>query len=72
VGSREQGKCVLQNTMWGKRLEVKWTLLNVYGAAQTEHKEEFLTEIASFCSKISDPYIICGDFNIIRFSSGEE
>jgi hypothetical protein len=69
VGSREQGKYVLQHKVSDKKLEVKWTLLNVYGAAQGGHREEFLTEIASFCSKISDPYIISGDFNIIRFSS---
>jgi hypothetical protein len=33
------------------------------------HGEEFLTELAAFCSRIKDPYIIGGDFNMIRFSS---
>jgi hypothetical protein len=48
-------------------MEIKWSLGNVYGAAQADHKEEFLVELAALCSKIADPYIIGGDFNIIRF-----
>jgi hypothetical protein len=35
----------------------------VYGAAHVDHKEEYLTELATSCSKIVDPYIIGGDFN---------
>ena len=38
----------------------------VYGAAQEELKEDFLVEMASFCSHIDIPYIIGGDFNILR------
>lgn len=41
----------------------------MYGAAQEENKIEFLTELASFCSKIKEPYIAGGDFNLIRFIS---
>jgi hypothetical protein len=68
VGSRSQGEFVLQHNLWDKQLEVKWNLVNVYGAAQTERKEPFLAELASFCSKIIEPYLIGGDFNIVRFS----
>jgi exonuclease III len=28
-----------------------------------------LSELALFCSKNKEPYLLCGDFNIIRFSS---
>lgn len=42
-----------------------WALLNVYGAAHDKHKDEFLVELASFCSHLSMPYIVGGDFNIL-------
>ena len=35
----------------------------------TRTKNEFLVELAHFCSKNNQPYLIGGDFNIIRFSS---
>jgi hypothetical protein len=69
VGSREQGNYVLLHRPWDKKKEIKWSLGNVYGAAQADHKEEFLVELTALCSKIVEPYIIGGDFNIIRFSS---
>jgi endonuclease/exonuclease/phosphatase (EEP) superfamily protein YafD len=37
-------------------------------AAQEDQKENFLRELASFCSGCSEPYIVGGDFNILRFS----
>jgi hypothetical protein len=60
---------VLQHYLWDKKLEKKWILLNIYGAAQVEHKEEFVEELAFLCSKAKDPYLVGGDFNLIRFSS---
>lgn len=69
VGSRIQGSFILQLNMWDKLLNVKWNLLNAYGAAQDEHKVDFLTEMASMCSKCDVPFIIGGDFNILRYSS---
>lgn len=38
----------------------------VYGAAQIEHKEEFLTELSQVCQDSSYPILVGGDFNIIR------
>ena len=43
-----------------------WTLVVVYGVAQDDRKEEFLNELAYTCSQIHVPYIVGGDFNIIR------
>jgi hypothetical protein len=43
--------------------------MNVCGAAQDELKNEFLAEMASMCSKVKEPLLIGGDFNILRFSS---
>jgi hypothetical protein len=69
VGSRSQGDFILQHNLWDKMLEVKWNLLNVYGAPHEEQQEEFLREFAMFCSICDVPYIAGGDFNIIRFSN---
>jgi exonuclease III len=72
VGCRSQGDFILQHTIWDKQLEVKWCVVNVYEAAQEDHKEAFLSElVASFCSKIKEPYVIGGDFSIMRFSSNK-
>jgi GTP cyclohydrolase III len=49
-------------------LEAKWNILNVYGSAQDENKEEFLSEMAALCEKNKEPYIIADGFNILRFS----
>jgi exonuclease III len=68
IGSRIQGEFLLQHNLWDKELEVKWNILNAYGSAQDEQKDEFLCEMAAFCEKIKEPYIIGGDFNILRFS----
>jgi hypothetical protein len=38
----------------------------VYGSAHEEFKNEFLVELSSFCHEVDAPYIIGGDFNIIR------
>jgi hypothetical protein len=69
VGQRDQGVFILKHIIWDKLLEVKWCLLNVYGPPHKEKRENFLREVAFFCTKISVTYIIGGDFNIIRFSS---
>ncbi|WVZ97093.1 hypothetical protein U9M48_042654, partial [Paspalum notatum var. saurae] len=42
--------------------------LVVYGPAHDDKKNEFLAELSSFCARNSEPYVIGGDFNIIRFS----
>ena len=69
VGGFCEGKYILQMDVWDKQLKQKWNFLNIYGAAQLEQKNEFLAELAHFCSKNNQPYLIRGDFNIIRFSS---
>jgi hypothetical protein len=53
--------------LWDKRLEKKWCILNLYGSAH-EDKKEFLWELAFFCAKCKDPYVVGRDFNILRFS----
>lgn len=60
---------MLQMNLWDKQNKLKWNLLVVYGAAHDDHKLEFLSELSAFCSKNSDPILIGGDFNIIRFAN---
>jgi hypothetical protein len=55
--------------VWDKLVEVKWSIINVYGPAQVESRDSFLSELASFCTRTKEPYLIGGDFNILRFAS---
>src|SRR3954470_5376897 len=48
--------------------KLRWTLMVVYGSAHEEHKEEFLIELSNFYSCCTMPYIVGGDFNILRHS----
>ena len=41
-------------------------LYTVYGPSQYQNKQTFLAELANTCSKESLPYLIGGDFNIMR------
>lgn len=68
VGSFQQGEFMIQANLWDKVNKVKWNLLVVYGAAHDDQKNNFLTELSTFCSRNHDPIIIGGDFNIIRYS----
>lgn len=58
---------MLQLNLWDKKLKIKWNLITVYGAAHDDMKDAFLTELAQFCSKNKEPYILRGDFNLIRY-----
>ena len=44
----------------------RWVLVSVYGAAQEEHKSQFLSELVQLCENETLPMIVGGDFNIIR------
>jgi hypothetical protein len=55
-------KFTLRNKVDGFR----WVLVAVYGAAQPEYKESFLTELVHSCSIEKLPMLVGGDFNIIR------
>jgi hypothetical protein len=52
-----------------RKSDFKWVLVAVYGAAQPEFKESFLTELVQACKGECLPLCIGGDFNIIRNSS---
>lgn len=44
-------------------------MLVVYGAAHEEDKLCFLSELSHFCASSSEPILIGGDFNIIRYAN---
>jgi hypothetical protein len=65
VGNTEQGEFILRHYVWDKLLEVKWSIMNVYGPTQEEYRDSFLAELASFYAGTRVPYVIGGDFNIL-------
>ena len=54
--------------LWDKKEMTKWNLITVYGIAQNDKKDAFLS-LATFFSRNKEPFLIGGDFNIIRFPS---
>ena len=69
VGSFVEGEFMLHMNLWDKQKTEKWNLITVYGAAQEGRKDLFLTELASFCSRCNELFLIGCEFNIIRFSN---
>jgi hypothetical protein len=62
-------KFIIKNRVDGFR----WALLSVYGAAQEEHIEHFLSELVRACTSCGDlPFLVRGYFNIIRNPSGKK
>jgi hypothetical protein len=68
VSAFKSGKYMLQFVLWNKNKKCTWFLIVVYGAAHEENKTKFLTELASFCYGFFMPFIVGGDFNILRHS----
>lgn len=66
VGSFIDGEFMLQLNLWDKKLKVKWNIITVYGAAQENRKDAFLSELANFCAKCNEPYIIGGGFQYYK------
>jgi hypothetical protein len=60
VGCTVLGNFMLHHTVWDKLLETKWCLMNVFGAAQEDSRQAFLSELASFCAKVKEPYMLGG------------
>jgi hypothetical protein len=69
VGTVEDGDFFVKFRVRDKKDDFKWVLVAVYGAAQPEFKESFLTELVQACRGECLPLCIGGDFNIIRSSS---
>ena len=69
IGSIDAGDFYVKFHLKNREDDFQWVLVAVYGAAQTQFKEKFLTELVHACRKESLPILIGGDFNIIRHSN---
>jgi hypothetical protein len=68
VNALKAGRYMLQFVLWDKLKKVYLVSFVAYGAAQEEQKEYFLAELSAFCNGVLTPYIVGGDFNILRHS----
>jgi exonuclease III len=69
VGGIDDGDFYVKFKLRDRKSDFKWVLVAMYGAAQREFKEAFLTELVHSCRNERLPLCIGGDFNIIRNSS---
>jgi exonuclease III len=65
----EKGKGTFFTSMKivSKKDNFQWEIINVYSPIQIERKSEFLSELSQKIASMTDPFIIGGDFNMIRF-----
>ena len=66
VTNVEVGDFCVKLFLKSKRDGFQWVLVSVYGAAQDEHKPQFLSELVRLCENEPLPMMVGGDFNIIR------
>ena len=66
IGAIDEGDFYVKFILRDKSDGFKFALYVIYGPAQLNNKEAFLVEMAHTCSRESLPYIIGGDFNIMR------
>jgi exonuclease III len=62
----EAGEFLTRSLVLHREKKFIWNFVNVYGAAQNEHKSRFLSELSAVCSRSQVPMLISGDFNILR------
>ena len=68
IGAIGEGDIYVKFLLRNKSDGFKFNLYTVYGPAQQQNKEVFLTELARICSHETLPYIIGGDFNIMSMN----
>jgi exonuclease III len=62
----DYGDFLVRLNLKSKKDGFLWSFVTVYGAAQEEHKPDFLAELVRLCDTPGIPMIIGGDFNILR------
>lgn len=65
ITGTSQGDFHIKIQLFDTKLLLSWALIFIYGAAQEEHKQEFLIELAAVCSDQTIPILIGGDFNLL-------
>ena len=66
VQNVKMGDHMILMNLWDNKKKCRWSVITVYGPAHENMKSAFLAEMASFCNAVDGPYIIGGDFNILR------
>jgi hypothetical protein len=66
IGAIDEGDFYIKFHLCNKDNNFKWALVVVYGPAQANLKEQFLTEMVHLCSHEQLPILIGGDFNILE------
>jgi exonuclease III len=66
IGAIDEGGFYVKFTLRYKSTDFKFVLYSIYGPAQLQNKVAFLAELANTCSKENLPFLIGGDFNILR------
>ena len=66
IGAIDEGNHYVKFHLCTKMDGFKWALVVVYGPAQNNLKEQFLTELVNMCSHEKLPILVGGDFNILR------
>lgn len=69
VENWETGEFFVGVTLRHRTLNFRWDCITVYAPAQHEHSARFLEELSMRCRNAILPFLIGGDFNLIR---GEE
>jgi exonuclease III len=68
VVERDMGAFFTSMKIESRKDNFQWEIVNVYGPVQNERKMEFLAELSQKITSMADPFIIGGDFNLIRFA----
>jgi exonuclease III len=63
----DEGKFFSCITIENRKDNFCWEVINVYGPVK-EINGEFLQELYQKIQRCQDPFVICGDFNMIRYS----
>ena len=66
IGAIDEGNHYVKFHLCNKMDGYKWALVVVFGPAQNNLKEQFLTELVNMCSYEKLPILVGGDFNILR------
>jgi uncharacterized OB-fold protein len=67
VLSKDKGEFFSSMKIASRKDGFKWEIVNVYGPVQMEKKSAFLSELNKKLD-MEEPFIIGGDFNMIRFA----
>jgi hypothetical protein len=66
IGAIEEGDFIIKFKLHNKVDGFKWALLSVYGPAQDNLKQDFLSELVCLSNTETSPILIGGYFNILR------